>query len=285
MRSLATREGSEPNGHCYISLPVFEGPFDLLFYLVNKEKLDIHEIPLAEITRQYLQHLQSMQELQVEIAGEFLVMAASLLRLKSRLLLPHTPSYLDAVEEEEMLHFGSKEELVRSLLEYKRFKEAAAILQGRANRQEKIFIRDVVFPSNLRTCSEKLNKPNPAGLADLKKAWFKLKEKNKRADQPPQTIFFAPKTSFVRVLRWVVTSLRKNTFFNSYLDDFGTKGTKEERVTIFTLFLELARRGRLSLGQTGFFGRILILKPDYKGRTNSDDPPPSKGAATPGGQY
>ncbi|NMB35570.1 MAG: segregation/condensation protein A [Firmicutes bacterium] len=267
MKSLTTQEKRESRGHCYIVLPVFEGPFDLLFYLVNKEELDIHEIPLAKITRQYLQHLQTMQELQVEVAGEFLVMAASLLRLKSRLLLPHPPSYLNAAEEEEMLLFGSKEELVQSLLEYKRYKEAAAILQRRADSQERIFLR-VVVP-NHNTSHKKLNKPDPAGLENLKEAWLKLKEKNKRAEQPPGTIFFAPKISFVRVLRWVVASLRKNTFFNSYLDDFGTKGTKEERVTIFMLFLELARRGRLSLGQNGFFGRIRILKPNHKGGEES----------------
>ena len=68
LKSIVIQKEGEAKGHCYIKLPVFEGPFDLLFYLVNKEELDIHEIPLAKITRQYLQYLQSMQELQVEVA-------------------------------------------------------------------------------------------------------------------------------------------------------------------------------------------------------------------------
>ena len=139
MKSAVICKESEAKGHCYIKLPVFEGPFDLLFYLVNKEELDIHEIPLAKITRQYLQYLQSMQELHIEVAGEFLVMASSLLHLKSRLLLPQPP--FSVAEEEETLLFGSKEALVRSLLEYKRFKMAAAILQERTNRQERIYLR------------------------------------------------------------------------------------------------------------------------------------------------
>lgn len=270
MKSIVIQKEGEAKGHCYIKLPVFEGPFDLLFYLVNKEELDIHEIPLAKITRQYLQYLQSMQELQMEVAGEFLVMAASLLHLKSRLLLPQPSPFLSAAEEEETLFFGSKEALVRSLLEYKRFKMAAAILQGRTNRQERIFLRAAAprryFPTNRQ------GEVDPYSLKNLKEAWLKLIEKNKREDHQPEAIFFTPKTSFVRVLRWIVTSLRKNTFFNSYLDDFGVKGTKEERITIFTLFLELARRGRLSLGQAKTFGRIRILKPDRKRRTGLDAP-------------
>lgn len=259
MESIAVREEGKSNGHCYIKLPVFEGPFDLLFHLVSKEKLNIHDIPLAKITRQYLQHLQSMQELQAEIAGEFLVMAASLLRLKSRLLLPQSSSYPGVTEEEGLLFFGSKEELVRNLLEYKHFKTCAAVLQERANRQEKIHLRGVV-PSSFFS-SGRQSEYDSSGLKNLKKAWLKLTEKNKYKEQPPRVALPTPKTSFVRVLRWIVASLQNNTFFNSHLDDYGTKGTKEERITIFTLFLELARRGRLSLGQIRAFDRIRILKP------------------------
>ncbi|MGI6309063.1 MAG: segregation and condensation protein A [Dethiobacteria bacterium] len=262
---IKPKEGDE-KGHCHIILPVFEGPFDLLFYLVHKEELDVHEIPLGKITQQYLQYLQSMQELQIEVAGEFLVMAASLLCLKSRLLLPQHPFSLSAGEE-EIFFFGSKEELVRSLLEYKRFKLAATILKERKNRQERIYLR----PSASRSyvLENKYSRLYPADLESLKKAWIKLKEKNNPEDNKMKTIFFAPKTSFVRILRWVVTSLRKNTFFNSYLDDFGVKGTREERVSIFTLFLELARRGRLSLWQEKAFSRIRILKPSGKRRKST----------------
>lgn len=99
MDIIKPQENTE-KGHCHILLPIFEGPFDLLFYLVHKEKLDIHAIPLGEITQQYLGYLQSMQEMEVELAGEFLVMAASLLCLKSRLLLPQPLPPLSAGEED-----------------------------------------------------------------------------------------------------------------------------------------------------------------------------------------
>ena len=84
-----------------IKLPVFEGPFDLLFHLIKKAELDIWSISIAEITDQYLAYLQSMKELNLEIASEFLVMAATLLRLKSKLLLPRRPRGEEAEEEEE----------------------------------------------------------------------------------------------------------------------------------------------------------------------------------------
>lgn len=264
MNIIKPKENME-KGHCHILLPVFEGPFDLLFYLVHKEKLDIHAIPLGKITQQYLQYLQSMQEMQIELAGEFLVMAASLLCLKSRLLLPQPPLSISA-EEEDAFFFGSKEELVRSLLEYKRFKQAAAVLKERKNRQQRIYFRPAVH------CSYPLENKHPfshpADLETLKKAWLglKLKQKNKPAVNKTKAIISAPKTHFISILRWVVTSIRQNTFFNSFLDDFGLKGTREELISVFTLFLELARRGRLSLKQEKAFSRIRILEPFRKER-------------------
>jgi segregation and condensation protein A len=264
MNIIKPEENTE-KGHCHILLPIFEGPFDLLFYLVHKEKLDIHAIPLGEITQQYLGYLQSMQKMQVELAGEFLVMAASLLCLKSRLLLPQPPRSL-AGEEEDTFFFGSKEELVQSLLNYKRFKQAAAVLGERKNRQERIYLR----PADQNSCPLEKKYP-PVCTADpekLKKAWLglKLKQKNKPAVNKTIAIISAPKTHFITILRWVVTSIRQNTFFNSFLDDFGRERTKEELVSIFTLFLELARRGRLSLQQEKAFSRIRILKPFRKRR-------------------
>ena len=279
VQDAAGQKEGKIKGHCYVKLPVFEGPFDLLFHLVHKEELDIHDIPLAKITRQYLHYLQSMQEVQVEIAGEFLVMAASLLQLKSRLLLPQRPSFLDAIEEEGILYFGSKEALVQRLLEYKHFKAAAAVLRERKNRQERIYIRSVV-PKRYFSLNHQ-SRVDSSGLENLKKAWLKLVEKNEQKDRRPEMIFFTPKVSFVRVLRWVVTSLRENTFFNSHLDDFGVAGSTEERVTVFTLFLELARRGRLSLEQAGVFGRIRILKPGHKRGTNLRDAQRNKRASIP----
>jgi segregation and condensation protein A len=106
-----------------VFLEAFEGPLDLLLYLIRRQNLDILDIPLAEITRQYMQYIELMQDLQLELAGEYLVMAATLAEIKSRMLLPRPPS---AGEEGE----DPRAELVRRLQEYERFKRAALELDG-----------------------------------------------------------------------------------------------------------------------------------------------------------
>ncbi len=103
-----------------IFLEAFEGPLDLLLYLIRRQNVDILNIPLAEITRQYMQYIELMQDLQLELAGEYLVMAATLAEIKSRMLLPRPPGQADEGEEDP------RAELVRRLQEYERFKRAAA---------------------------------------------------------------------------------------------------------------------------------------------------------------
>lgn len=126
---------------CTIKLPVFEGPFDLLFHLVKKAELDIWSVSIASITEQYLAYLQSMRELNLDIASEFLVMAATLLRLKSKMLLPRQPLAGEDEEDEELFRINSPEELFERLEEYRRFKEAAGLLGKLAEEQQKIFLR------------------------------------------------------------------------------------------------------------------------------------------------
>ncbi len=121
-----------------VKLEVFEGPLDLLLYLIKRDEIDIYDISLERITRQYLEYLQAFKELQIDIAGEFVVMAANLIYLKSRSLLP-----LDQQPpEEDVEEDDPRWDLIRQLIEYKKFKEAAAQLHDRALEQERIFTRD-----------------------------------------------------------------------------------------------------------------------------------------------
>src|SRR3989442_9778725 len=108
-----------------ISLPLYEGPLDLLLELIRKQKLDIYDIPIAKITEQYLEYLHLIEELNVDVASEFLVIAAQLIYIKSRMLLPPDP---DAAPEEQE---DPRAELVRRLLEYEKFKSAAQMLYQR----------------------------------------------------------------------------------------------------------------------------------------------------------
>jgi segregation and condensation protein A len=115
-----------------VFLEAFEGPLDLLLYLIRRQNLDILDIPLAEITRQYMQYIELMQDLQLELAGEYLVMAATLAEIKSRMLLPRPPS---GAEEDE----DPRAELVRRLQEYERFKRAAQDIDGLARLERDVW--------------------------------------------------------------------------------------------------------------------------------------------------
>jgi segregation and condensation protein A len=121
-----------------VKLEIFEGPLDLLLYLVKRDEIDIYDISLERITRQYLEYLQAFKELKIDVAGEFVAMAANLIYLKSRSLLPvdQQPPEEDADEQDP------RWDLIRQLIEYKKFKEAAAELDLRALRQERIFARE-----------------------------------------------------------------------------------------------------------------------------------------------
>src|SRR5512135_1353201 len=119
-----------------IKLEIFEGPMDLLLYLIQKHELDIYSIPVALITQQYLEYLELMKSLDMEIAGEFLVMASTLTHIKSRMLLP--PSENPEGDEDGA---DPRAELIRRLLEYKSFKEAAVSLQGREEDWSNVYTR------------------------------------------------------------------------------------------------------------------------------------------------
>jgi segregation and condensation protein A len=120
-----------------VKLEIFEGPLDLLLYLIKRDEVDIYDISIERITGQYLEYLQAFKELNIDVAGEFVVMAANLLYLKSRSLLPadQQPPEEDAEDDDP------RWDLIRQLLEYKKFKEAAGQLQERALMQENYFVR------------------------------------------------------------------------------------------------------------------------------------------------
>lgn len=116
-----------------IKLQTFEGPLDLLLFFIKRDELDIYDIPIARITKEFLEYIQMMQELDLEVAGDFIVMAAELMQIKVRMLLPQEQG-----DEEEQ---DPRAELVRRLLEYKRFKEASGVLSSLEDESQKLFYR------------------------------------------------------------------------------------------------------------------------------------------------
>ena len=120
-----------------LKLEMFEGPLDLLLYLIKKDEVNIYDIPIAQVTEQYMEYIEMMKMLNLDTVGEFLVMAATLIHIKSKMLLPHDPSAVEPQEEDP------REELVRRLLEYKKFKEIADDLKGKESIRQDLFSRIV----------------------------------------------------------------------------------------------------------------------------------------------
>ena len=128
-----------------VKLEVFEGPLDLLLFLIKRDEIDIYDISIGRITRQYLEYLQAFRELNIEVAGEFLVMAANLIYMKSRSLLPVDQQPPDEEAEED----DPRWELIRQLIEYKKFKEVAGDLHARELEQQQRFARAANYSPEL----------------------------------------------------------------------------------------------------------------------------------------
>ncbi len=231
-----------------VKLEIFEGPLDLLLYLIKKDEINIHDIPIAKITNQYLQYLDFMKMLDLNIAGEFLVMAATLMHIKSKMLLPQEE--LEQMEEE----IDPRQELVKKLLEYKRFKEAASRLQDAEKRQKETFTRTV--PENIPEGTDLDEKYFEASIFDLISAFKRvLKE--------------IPKETFYEVIKDEVTvSDKMHEIFHllvkeevlSFFNLFKDAKSKIEIIATFLALLELIRMKEVFVRQDKPFGDIMIIR-------------------------
>ena len=235
-----------------VKLRSFEGPLDLLLYLIKKNEIDIYDIPIAEIARQYLEYLELMRELNLDIAGEFLVMAATLLYIKSKMILPQEEINL----EEEIPGEDPRGELVQRLLEYKKFKEVAQLLKEREEEGSVVFKRFI--PEGERSLEfEEEIQGFEASIFDLISAFTKVMKS-------------IPKEEFKVVLEEEYSVEEKIDFILSLLDRKGViyfssiwKRIKNrmEAVVFFLALLELIRLKKIIIRQIGLFGEIKIFRP------------------------
>jgi segregation and condensation protein A len=230
-----------------VKLEVFEGPLDLLLYLIKQDEIDIYDISLERITRQYLEYLQAFKELNIELAGEFIVMAANLIYLKSRSLLPvdQQPPAEDAEEDDP------RWELIRQLIEYKKFKEAASELHLRELAQERIFAREGGPSSALQ---EPL-RLKEVGIFQLINA-FQTVIKRIEARQDVQEIFterFSVSEKIDTILQRVANGARLR-----FSDLFGDVASRVEVVVTFLALLELIRLRQVRALQRNMFEEIEI---------------------------
>ena len=233
-----------------VKLEVFEGPLDLLLYLIKKEEIDIYDIPVAKITDQYLEYLELMQLLDLGIAGEFLVMAATLMHIKSKMLLP--PDETEGAEQEEE---DPRAELVRRLLEYKKFKEAASELAQKESHQKHFFARvgPGIDVDKLPAAQDDFFE---ASLFDLITAFTKvLKDIPKEAFHQVVKDEFTVSEKIHDILHMLVD--RSRIMFTEL---FKAAKNKFEIITTFLAILELIKIREVSVGQLTPFGDIEITK-------------------------
>lgn len=228
-----------------VKLEIFEGPLDLLFYLIKKEEIDIYNIPIAKITEQYLEYLELMKLLDLNIAGEFLVMAATLMHIKSKMLLPPVEGEEEMPEEEDPM-----EELVRRLLEYKKFKEAAAQLCQKGLRQKDFFGRGAPPLESDANGEEYFE----ASLFDLISAFTKVIK-----DVPEQLFHEVIKDEFTvdEKIHDIFHLLVANPVL-SLNRLFSEAKSKLEIITTFLAVLELMRLKEITVKQSRTFGEIII---------------------------
>src|SRR6476659_10170814 len=242
------RAGEKLNADYKVKLEVFEGPLDLLLYLIKQDEIDIYDISLERITSQYLEYMQAFKELNIELAGEFIVMAANLIYLKSRSLLPRDqqPPEEDAAEDDP------RWELIRQLIEYKKFKEAAAELNLRALEQERIFTREAGSSTELQ---EPL-RLGEVGIFQLISA-FQTVMKRMEARQDIQEIFserFSVSEKIDSILQRVATGTRFR-----FSDLFSGAASRIEVVVTFLALLELIRLKQVRALQKNVFDEIEIM--------------------------
>jgi segregation and condensation protein A len=243
-------ESSLPEDAPRIHLPLFEGPLDLLLYLIRRDKIDVHDIPIAPITRRYMEYLDLMKELNLDVAGEFMVMAATLIHIKSKMLVPVSPTEAEGDEE----GVDPREELVQRLLEFQRYKEAAGVLHQKGQIRAATWTRpDTVLPTFDDSGEEMLE----AGLFDLIAAFRELLERRKNL--VAHEVADEGKSIEQRIAE--LLDLIREGESVEFLELFAAEETKGGMIVTFLALLELIRLKRVKVYQRGVFGPIRVFRP------------------------
>ena len=237
-----------------VDLDVFEGPLDLLLYLIRREELDIYNIPIDRIAEQYMHYLELMRQCNLDVAGEFIVMAATLMVIKSRMLLPVTRRTAEDAAEEEWV--DPRLDLVRQLIEYKKFKDAAVRLEFLEARSANSFDYGGGRPKFEKTAADALGALSGIDLYDLLTAFQSVLA---RANEVPHEELKGMRFSVPEKMDYVLDRARKEgqVSFLSLFDP--ERSPKGEIIVTFLALLELLRQHRVIVYQNAAFHEITIL--------------------------
>jgi segregation and condensation protein A len=232
-----------------VKLDVFQGPLDLLLHLIEKNEIDIYNIPIALITNRYLEYIQTIQLLNLEVVGDFLVMAATLMQIKAKMLLPQLSLVDENLEEED-----PRLELAQKLIEYKKIKEASVSLQALEVHQLKVYTRTGGEFADLKLApdSDPLKNLSIWDLMEAFKIVLDSLETKPMTAIPKEDVSI--KQRMTEILDWVTKE--QKVLFKLIFKDLKTKTAL---ITCFLAVLELIRLRKLSAFQDEVFGEITLL--------------------------
>ncbi|WP_027964505.1 segregation/condensation protein A [Halalkalibacillus halophilus] len=233
-----------------VKLESFEGPLDLLLHLVNQYEIDIYDIPLKLITNQYLEYVHTMQELKLDVASEYLVMAATLLEIKSKMLLPK-----QELDEESFYEEDPREELIQRLVEYRKYKEAADSLKEREHEGNQVYLK---HPEDLTEFKGDVvvTRSDTVSVTDLTLAFQKMLRRKKWLE-PMETTIQRQEISIEERMDDVVSLLNKHSGSTSFQQLFPYE-TRWEIVATFLAILELMKTYRITCYQPSNFMEITV---------------------------
>jgi len=236
-----------------VRLAIFEGPLDLLLYLIQRDEIDIFDIPIEHITSAYLEYLGQLESLNVEVAGEFVVMAAHLMEIKSRMLLPQE----QRPEEDEEESGDPRAELVSRLIEYKRYRTVAEELRSRAELQRFVFSRGELENGNGNGHADQpLLLLNEVSAFDL---WAAFQAVLGRVKESPSVEVLRPRFTVGQKMAAIAAQLRWSEGGIRFVDLFSEDCTLLEVVVTFLALLELIRLRRARVAQKRMFGEIWVF--------------------------
>ncbi|MCF6137633.1 segregation/condensation protein A [Pseudalkalibacillus berkeleyi] len=241
-----------------VRLDAFEGPLDLLLHLINRYEIDIYDIPVSQITEQYLEYIHTMKELQLDVASEYLVMAASLLAIKSKTLLPkHDEGQLDQQIEMEM-EDDPREDLVRRLIEYRKFKEASSYLRENEGKRSLTFSKPPSNLDHIETTSAPVNPVSNMTIYDLVGAFQSIfDKKQKKNRKTPTTKIDRQDIPIDTRMNEIVIELSGRTGKQSFQSLFPYP-SRDHMVVTFLAILELMKTRQIRCEQQKNFQDIMI---------------------------
>lgn len=257
-----------------VKLPVFEGPFDLLYHLIEEQKINIYDIPIARIAAQYLEYLQMMEILDMEVASGFLIMAATLLEIKSKMLLPkEKPEDMSTGDDDidnSLFESDARSDLVSKLLEYRKFKLVAQALREMERKASRIFTRN----TDLERQPEEILEVN-IGAAELLNIYHALV---RRRISPPIHRVVLEKLGILDRINEIRTMLQVFKGEVTFQQLVKKSNSRYETVISFMAVLEMTKTGELAFLQKGNFAPIVLrhckngeLTEDYDRRENEPD--------------